>query len=133
VGHVALPPEQVERLLEQTGAHRNPLAAHKTAPDGRPECGSWAYRGVGTNFTSLHPAVQTLLAAAALKQTHVMLFETAEGHTDIFAHREYNSVNPLVAPLHVAGVGLSPTLGAREVQIRLRGYLTQPSQRPGTY
>ncbi len=59
VGLIDAPPEEVEQLLWDAGAVRQPLAALKTLPDGRKEVGSWAFR-------------DGLLAET---QTHVILFD----------------------------------------------------------
>lgn len=103
-GRLELPAERVERLLEDTGFERMPLAAFKYAPDDRPEVGSWAFREEGP-----------LIAG---RQDHVMLFE-AEGATDLFAHNEFNAFNPFTATLHYLGIDIDVALGVSRVRQRL--------------
>ncbi|WP_435065902.1 hypothetical protein [Halobaculum sp. EA56] len=105
VGVIDAPPERVEQLLWDAGFRRMPLAAYKQLPNGEAEVGSWAYRD----------------GLLARKQTHVMLFRTggAGQQTSVFAHREFNALNPTTAWKHYRGVGLSAAEGERAVRERL--------------
>lgn len=90
-------PEQAEQVLFEAGFRRNPLAAFKTLPDGREEVGSWSYRD----------------GLLATHQIHVVLFPP-EGNgtgTEVYAHYEYSSINPLTALRHYRGEGYSPGKG----------------------
>lgn len=104
VGVIDAPVEEVEQILWDAGAVRQPLAALKTLPDGRVERGSWAFR-------------DSLLAS---KQTHVVLFAgDALGETLVAAHREASPINPLTALDHYRGVGLDVDAGERDLRRRL--------------
>ena len=92
---------ETEATLYAAGFLRNPTARLKTR-DGAPEDGSWVYR-------------ETPLAP---RQLHLMLFERPDGHTDVYAHEELSSVNPLCAMSHFTGAGQSVADGvfrAREL------------------
>jgi len=104
VGLIDAPPEEVEQLLWDAGAVRQPLAALKTLPDGRKEVGSWAFR-------------DSLLAPT---QTHVVLFEgILEGETLVAAHQEASPLLPWTALDHYRGRGLDVDAGERVVRERL--------------
>lgn len=105
VGRIDRPPEEVEQLLYGTGARRQPLAAFKTLIDGEPEVGSWCYR-------------RSLLARY---QTHVILFRVGEDddQTSVYAHREYNPTNPLVALKHYRGEYYNEAGGGKDVRRRI--------------
>lgn len=103
-GKLDLPPEAVEKRLWEVGFERMPLAAFKTTPDGRHEVGSWAYRE----------------RPLAERQLHVVLFRRPDGGTDMYAHDEYNALNPAVAHEHYRGVGRSGERG-REMLWTLLG------------
>jgi len=104
VGLIDAPPEEVEQLLWDAGAVRQPLAALKTLPDGRKEVGSWAFR-------------DGLLAET---QTHVILFEgILEGETLVAAHQEASPINPWTALDHYRGRGYDVEAGERAVRERL--------------
>jgi len=104
VGLIDAPPEEVEQLLWNAGAVRQPLAALKTLPDGRKEVGSWAFR-------------DSLLAPT---QTHVVLFEgILEGETLVAAHEEPSPLLPWTALDHYRGRGYDVEAGERAVRERL--------------
>lgn len=87
-GSLHEPVDSVESRLWGAGFVRNPFARLKTR-DGIPERSSWVYRD----------------RPLARRQLHVMLFPGADGATDVYAHAEPSSVNPLVAPAHLDGEG----------------------------
>lgn len=116
---------EVERHLEGLGYLRNPLAAYKTAPDGRQSVGSWAKRfgyidGTGRTLKALGDApdlipgtgfVERLLGnlligisdILALRQRHPTLYVRDWGSgvaVDVFVHDEPNSINPITAFQH---------------------------------
>lgn len=93
---------ETEAILYSEGFFRNPTARLKTR-DGEPEDGSWVYRE----------------SPLAPRQLHLMLFERADGHTDIYAHEELSSVNPLCAMAHFTGAGQTVAAGV----FRARGLL----------
>lgn len=99
---VSVSPEVVEERLWELGLRRNPLAASKTVADGRREVGSWAYRGE---------------LVADRRQIHIILFQRADGGTDIYAHREFSSAikwlyrDRSVLRRHYRGVGYSAAEG----------------------
>ena len=82
--------DAVEALLYSEGFVRNPMSRLKIR-DGSPEDGSWVYRD-----TPLAP-----------RQLHLMLFGNGDGTTDVYAHAELSSVNPLCGPAHFQGPGQS--------------------------
>lgn len=92
---------ETEAALYSAGFLRNPTARLKTR-DGEPEDGSWVYRE----------------SPLAPRQLHLMLFERPDGHTDVYAHEELSSVNPLCVMAHFTGAGQSVAAGvfrAREL------------------
>lgn len=103
VGTVALSVDEVEEELEALGFDRNPLAALKYAPDGRPERSSWALRDLPEFFDELPPLAQAAVAALQEDQLHVMLFERPDGRTDVAVHHEASSINPRQAAGHYRG------------------------------
>ncbi len=82
--------DAVEQQLYADGFIRNPMSRLKTR-DGHPEDGSWVYRD----------------SPLAPRQLHFMLFENDDGTTDVYAHAELSSVNPLCGPDHFEGAGQS--------------------------
>jgi hypothetical protein len=88
-----------------------PLSAWKTLDDGRGEAGSWALRE------------QPL----ADRQLHVMLFRTADGATELYAHEEYNPFHPGHATKHYHCVGHDPEAGTRRVAGILADQLETPT------
>ncbi|MXR52437.1 hypothetical protein GRX03_12580 [Halovenus sp. WSH3] len=90
---------ETERLLYGEGFIRNPMARLKTL-DGRPEDGSWVYRE----------------SPLAPRQLHLMLFENGDGTTDVYAHAELSSVNPLCGPAHFRGDGQSVSAGVERAR-----------------
>lgn len=90
---------ETEAILYSEGFFRNPTARLKTR-DGDPEDGSWVYR-------------ETPLAP---RQLHLMLFERSDGHTDVYAHEELSSVNPLCAMSHFTGAGQCVGAGVRRAR-----------------
>jgi len=103
VGTVDLSVDEVEEELEALGFDRNPLAALKYAPDGRPERSSWALRDLPAYFDDLPPLAQAAVAALQEDQLHVMLFERPDGRTDVAVHHEASSINPEQASEHYRG------------------------------
>ena len=101
-GTLALPPEEAECLLWTVGFRRNPLARLKTR-DGRPELGSWVYRA----------------SPLADRQLHLMLFPGPDGTTDIYAHEEPSSVNPVVGTDHFDGARQNVARGVERARERL--------------
>lgn len=122
-GRVSLEVDAVERALWDAGYHRQPLASLHESPDGRLEHGSWA-----KFYGPFHPAsrwlrrlpvvgglssrvLRNLDNVLALKQTHAVLYSGMDAsgrYVDVYAHTEWNPLNPLGAALHYAGRGLSP-------------------------
>ena len=102
VGRVEASVGAFERELYDAGFKRMPLAALKSLDDGRIEQGSWARR-------------DGLLAD---RQVHVMLFESPAGESgiDVFAHEEYNALNPAVAWKHYTGERYDPAAGVAEIR-----------------
>lgn len=101
-GSLPEPPEAVERRLWSAGFVRNPFARLKTR-DGVPERASWAYRE----------------RPLASRQLHVMLFSGGDDTTDVYAHAEPSSVNPLAAEAHLDGVGQNVRDGVEWVRTLL--------------
>jgi hypothetical protein len=89
-GRLDIPLDAVEDRLYAEGFIRNPMARLKTRA-GVPEDGSWVYRE----------------SPLAPRQLHLMLFENDDGTTDVYAHAELSSVNPLCGPDHFRGTGQS--------------------------
>lgn len=103
-GTLDVPPEEAEEVLWKAGFFRNPLAALKSRAGGQVEVGSWVHR---------EPPL-------ARRQVHVMLFERDDGDaTDLYAHEEYSSVNPLCARKHYRGVEYDPEAGREFVRREL--------------
>lgn len=90
---------ETEAVLYSEGFFRNPTARLKTR-DGEPEDGSWVLRE----------------SPLAPRQLHLMLFERADGQTDVYAHEELSSVNPLCAMAHFTGAGQSVGAGVRRTR-----------------
>lgn len=101
-GRLNAPLAATERLLWQEGFIRNPLSRLKTR-EGTPEVGSWVYRE----------------SPLAPRQLHLMLFPGPAGTTDVYAHEELSSVNPLYAPAHFTSGGQSLRAGVVGARSRL--------------
>lgn len=101
-GTIAKPPDLVDISLWERGFVRNPFSRIKTL-DGQPECGSWVYR-------------ESPLSA---RQYHLMLFETDDARTHVYAHEEASSVNPTMGADHVDGDGQNIAKGVRWARERL--------------
>lgn len=98
-------PDAIEKVLEQSlGFTRNFASSLKVTPDGTKAKSSWALRE--SNF-ELFPDY------LAFRQLHITLVETDEG-TDIYAHEEYSSINPLVAWYHIVGKTTSDERGVTQ-------------------
>jgi hypothetical protein len=110
VGHLNEDIEVVEKRLWNAGSRRNIIATYKESTDDRDEAGSWVCRDEGVPDR---------------KQVHVMLFETDDCGTDVYAHMEYSSAlrwlrdDPKVLRKHYAGRYCSPEAGAEFVHIHL--------------
>lgn len=91
--------DTTEQMLYEKGYIRNPMARLKTR-DGTPEDGSWVYRE----------------SPLAPSQLHLMLFENDDGSTDVYAHEELSSVNPLCGPAHFRGDGQSVRTGVERAR-----------------
>jgi len=89
---------ETEALLWDEGFIRNPIARLKVRDD-TPVAGSWVYRE----------------SPLAPLQLHLMLFEGEDG-TDVYAHEELSSVNPLCAAAHFTGEGQSVAAGVRRAR-----------------
>lgn len=100
VGRVDMPVERVEMLLADKGFERMPLSAWKTLDDGRSEDGSWCIRE--------HPLAE--------RQLHVILFQSNNGMTDLYAHEEYNPFNPRYATKHYNCIGYDPESGKQKIK-----------------
>jgi hypothetical protein len=100
-GRLDSPLDTVEDRLYAEGFIRNPMARLKTR-DGAPEDGSWVHRE----------------APLAPRQLHLMLFENDDGTTDVYAHAELSSVNPLCGPDHFRGTGQSVREGVDRARER---------------
>lgn len=98
-GSLSRPPAATERLLYDRGFIRNPSARLKLR-EGAPEYGSWVYRD----------------SPLAPRQLHLMLFEGDDGGTDVYAHEELSSVNPLCGASHFSGDGQSVQAGVRRAR-----------------
>ncbi|WP_128226059.1 hypothetical protein [Halobacteriaceae bacterium SHR40] len=99
-GSLDLSLHETEALLWADGFIRNPIARLKVR-SGTPVAGSWVSRE----------------SPLAPLQLHLMLFEGEDG-TDVYAHQELSSVNPLCAADHFTGQGQSVAAGvsrAREL------------------
>jgi len=105
VGRVDASIGELEAELWALGFERMPLSAWKTTEDGRQERGSWAYRD----------------GPLAERQLHVMLFDGVDGGVDVYAHDEYNAMNPRVALKHYRGTDLNAEAGRRQFKGILDG------------
>lgn len=126
-GLVTLDEEEFEERLEAAAYYRNPLAAYKHSPEGTPSAGSWARRIGGPREFGDHlrehvdvPVLggtfarflQGLGDVLAVEQVHLTFYPATDaGGQWCYVHREYNSLNPVVALLHYRGIGLSPARG----------------------
>lgn len=136
-GIVDMGEEQFEQAMVKAGYYRNPLAAVKDSPQGWDSDGSWAkrtgkIRGIGDrlrNYGISHiPFLETYLARfiqaagdiLAIYQIHLTIYtrQRQDGTQQVFvyAHHEFNSLNPITAWLHYTGVGLSAEKGVRLVR-----------------
>ena len=102
-GRIDAPVETVDELLSSHGFERMPLSAWKTLPDGRSEAASWAKR----------------TGPFADRQLHVMLFQTDDGATELYAHDEFNAFHPRHATKHYHGVDYDPEAGCRQLRTLL--------------
>lgn len=125
--------EDLEVILEDNGMHRNPLSGLKTSPHGVSESGSWAYRNgnfgnIASAFKKAFPFdglfigrfLNALSDVFAVYQLHIALYEYDGGDVWVYAHYEYNSLNPFVAIQHYRGKGMDIEKGvsmARELLI----------------
>ena len=100
-GTLPLSRAESERVLWAVGFRRNPLARLKTR-DGDPELSSWVYRE----------------GPLADRQLHLMLFPGREG-TDVYAHEEPSSANPLVGAEHLSGSAQHVARGVERARERL--------------
>lgn len=91
-----------EARLWAAGFVRNPFARLKTR-EGAAEHASWVYRD----------------GPLARRQLHLMLFPGPDGTTDVYAHAEPSSVNPLLAGAHLNGVGQNVREGVERARARL--------------
>lgn len=98
-GRLDDPLDTVEGRLYAEGFIRNPMARLKTR-DGQPEEGSWVFRE----------------SPLAPRQLHLMLFVNDDGTTDVYAHEELSSVNPLCGPDHFRGNGQSVREGVERAR-----------------
>lgn len=95
----------IEKVLETNlGFTRNIASSLKVTPDGVKARSSWALRESSYSFIPDY---------LALRQLHVTLVETDTG-TDIYAHEEYSSINPLVAWYHIVGKTTSDERGVNQ-------------------
>lgn len=119
------PPEECVEALLARGAIHQPLAAHKTGPNGEPEAGSVAFvhGWPRERLESLPPAARfAVMALVARRQTHVTVFPAGDGDTVVTAHDEYQPFNALLALDHYRGVGLDPSTGKNAVRRALRDH-----------
>jgi len=144
VGSVRMTANEFERTLLDARYLRQPLSSLHYAPDGRTEDGSWS-RPTGPLFPisevlrrhiplSTFPgrSVRAIDSILALKQIHVVFFaDEVDGEPviDVYTHREYNPLNPLVAPHHYGGVGLDPGESVTVEHLEQRGI--EVFRRPG--
>lgn len=119
-GTVGTTPDQTFDILQRFGYSYQWLASHKTDPYGRSEVGSFAWRDYPPGQDSTNPLRRLYAIIVPRRQVHVMLFENADGTTDLYAHEEYSAYNPLVATLHFYGVHLSPQDGIETVRSHIR-------------
>lgn len=128
-GYVMTSESHLENRLEAAGYLRQPLSSLHVSPEGWVEDGSWAriYGPVLPIVAILEriPYLGVLpakfLRAAdtifALKQVNVVFYKK-EDRIHIFAHTEYNPLNPVVAPFHYAGLGFRPAPGKIEGELK---------------
>lgn len=131
-GIVDMDPEQFERRLERMGYYRNPLSAYKESPQGWESDGSWAkrtgkMRGLGDRLRKKGldhvPILETYVArflqafgdVFAVYQIHITMFNREDG-IHIYAHHEFNSLNPITAFPHYTAVKFNPKKGKRLVR-----------------
>lgn len=152
VGYVtAASLDEVERVLDDLEYRRNPLASYKTNPRGWHSDGSWAKRSgvlkrlagrVGQQAAdsprllrggAIRDAISRFLLGvgdvAARKQDHVTLYAQSPPGGDgvavhVYAHREPNSLNPVMAYKHYRGSGVDVQAGVQAVRSDLESYAT---------
>jgi hypothetical protein len=145
VGRVQMDLDAFEEELQSAGFYRNPLAAYKTSPQGWQSDGSWARRygtlrgwaetvrsygltlkddpiPLGTLPGWLVGALGRFTLALgdilAARQLHVTVFEH-DGDLYLFAHDEWNSLNPLTAWQHFRAKTFDPKKGVEAMQAEL--------------
>lgn len=141
VGIVKMPEEELEERLMQVGYFRNPLSSLKRSPMGRKSDGSWArrtgkMRDLGNQLRKATspriPFLDSYLARFmqsvgdifAIYQIHITIYtQNRDGSQEVFiyAHREFNCLNPFVAAMHYTGVGLSAERGVKWVKKDFNG------------
>ena len=89
---------ELEKHLRDQGFVRNLLSRVKMHSD-KPESGSWVLRD------SLFDE----------RQLHIMLFQE-ENQVKVFAHEEYSSINPHVAPRHYFGESQNVDRGLKKAE-----------------
>ena len=110
VGSYDMTSQEVAHLFEDAGYTQGVLSGLKYRPSGADpnsddvefENGSMVWR---ESQSDILPDV------LALRQVHVFWFTNEDGTTDIYAHEEYSSLNPLVAWKHYKAVTQNPELG----------------------
>ena len=110
VGTVDRSSQEVASLFESGGFLQGVLSGLKgRVRDGEDEWedGSMVYREAKSDL---------IPDALALYQLHVFWFENDDGTTDVYAHYEYSSLNPLVAWKHYRAVGQDAEEGVRRVK-----------------
>ncbi|MFB6242063.1 MAG: hypothetical protein ABEJ36_04675 [Candidatus Nanosalina sp.] len=98
VGRYSEKIQEIEDYLKKHGFTRNPLSRVKTL-DGETEDGSWVKRE----------------NSLSKRQLHIMLFKTSE-ETEIYAHEEYSSMNPLTAIRHYQGTEQKKEKGVKQAE-----------------
>jgi hypothetical protein len=150
VGYIsATSVDDVERALEDMGYRRNPLASYKTNARGWHSDGSWAKREAalrplgdrirgtagqapfmlrgGPLSDALGRFFQSLGEILASRQDHVTLFAQRPPGSDgvtvhVYAHREANSLNPVMAYKHYQGSSVDVQAGVHAVRSDLEAY-----------
>jgi len=137
VGVVELPEDELELDLAGAGYLRNPLAALKESPQGWKSDGSWAKRtgkmrvlgdqlrrAEDFHIPVLDSYVSRFLQATgdifALHMIHITIFarqqEDGSWKIWVYAHWEYNNLNPFTAFMHYTAVGQSAEKGVKLVK-----------------
>lgn len=100
--------EDIEQMLHEAGYDRNLLAGIKVREGGD---GSEQYEA--TSWAKRHSDNPAIPDALSIYQTHVFAFDNEDGTFDLYAHHEYNSMNPVVAFQHAKAVGQTHTRGVQ--------------------